>query len=182
MKSDSRIRLRPSSALVVASIALAVSLGGTGYAALQLPANSVGTAQLKTNAVTSPKVKNGSLLAADFKAGQLPAGAQGPAGPQGPKGDKGDTGSPGLSNVEQVGVASGLDSNNKQVQAPCPAGKKVIGGGAWLVSGGDIGGPRLVISAPNADLTRWVAYAAETGSFAQTWLIYAYAICANVAS
>lgn len=72
---------RPSPATVLASIALMVALGGTGYAAGILPANSVGTAQLKKDAVTSLKVKNGSLLRADFRAGQVPVGAAGPAGP-----------------------------------------------------------------------------------------------------
>jgi hypothetical protein len=86
---------RPSPATVLASLALAVSLGGTGYAALVLPANSVGTPQLKNNAVTSPKVKNGSLLAADFKAGQIPRGPTGPAGPVGATGPIGPTGPPG---------------------------------------------------------------------------------------
>ena len=70
----------------IAIIALFVALGGTSYAAIALPKNSVGTAQLKKNAVTTAKVKNGSLVKADFKAGQLPAGAQ---GIQGPKGDAG---------------------------------------------------------------------------------------------
>ena len=62
---------RPSPATVIATIALFVALGGTGYAAAKLPRNSVGTPQLKTNAVTSGKVKNGTLLAADFKSGEL---------------------------------------------------------------------------------------------------------------
>jgi hypothetical protein len=92
---------RPSPALVISIIALVVAMGGTGYAALKLPKNSVGSKQIRKNAVTSSKVKNHSLLAGDFKAGQLPAGAQGPQGiqgapgeigPQGPKGDKGDQG------------------------------------------------------------------------------------------
>ena len=70
-----KLRLhRPSPALVVSVIALCVALGGTGYAAVVLPANSVGTKQLKKNAVTSAKVKNRSLLAADFQRGQLPGG------------------------------------------------------------------------------------------------------------
>ena len=95
---------RPSPALVVAVIALCVALGGTGYAAVVLPANSVGTRQLKKNAVTSAKVKNRSLLAVDFRRGQLPSGptgatgatgATGPAGPAGPAGPKGDRGEPG---------------------------------------------------------------------------------------
>ncbi|MEA2492586.1 MAG: hypothetical protein QOJ29_497 [Thermoleophilaceae bacterium] len=68
---------RPSPAMTVALIALFVALGGTGYAAMKLPRNSVGSAQLKSDAVRSSKVKNRSLLAKDFKAGQLPRGARG---------------------------------------------------------------------------------------------------------
>ena len=62
-----RSRRRPSPAMVVACLALAVSLSGVGYAATVLPKNSVGTPQLKKNAVIAAKVLNGSLLAADFK-------------------------------------------------------------------------------------------------------------------
>lgn len=80
---------RPSSALIVACIALFLALGGTSYAVTQLPRNSVGTAQLKANAVTGAKVKAGSLDASDFRAGSLPAGAQGERGPAGPQGDPG---------------------------------------------------------------------------------------------
>jgi hypothetical protein len=85
-------RHRPSPAMVVACIALAVALGGTSYAAVNLAPGSVGNKQLKRNAVTSLKVKDRSLLARDFKAGQLPRGAR---GLKGDKGDKGDTGAPG---------------------------------------------------------------------------------------
>jgi hypothetical protein len=85
-------RLRPSPALVVACLALAVSLGGTSYAAITLPKNSVGTKQLKKNAVISTKVKNGSLLRADFRSGQIPAGPQGPPGQQGAQGIQGSQG------------------------------------------------------------------------------------------
>ncbi len=86
----------PSPAMAVAVLALFVALGGTGYAALKLPKNSVSTKQLKkgavknadigANAVTGPKVKRGSLTASDFRAGSLP---------QGPKGDAGAPGAPG---------------------------------------------------------------------------------------
>jgi len=88
-------RHRPSPATVLASVALIVALGGTGYAAVVLPANSVGTAQLKNNAVTSLKVKNGSLLKADFRSGQVPAGPAGPAGAAGPAGPAGPAGAAG---------------------------------------------------------------------------------------
>jgi hypothetical protein len=92
-------------ATVIACIALAIALSGTSYAALVLPADSVGSKQLKrnavsgkkiaNNAVTGAKVKNGTLLGADFKAGQLASGPQGPKGDPGPQGPKGDTGLPG---------------------------------------------------------------------------------------
>lgn len=75
----------------VALLALFVALGGTSYAAIKLPKNSVGTRQIKNGAVTGAKVKAHSLLAKDFKAGQLPAGTSGP------KGDTGPQGPPGLS-------------------------------------------------------------------------------------
>jgi hypothetical protein len=78
---------------VTATLALIVALGGTSYAAIRLPANSVGAKQLKRHAVTSSKlsasavtsstVKNGSLRAKDFKPGQIPAGPAGPAGAAG---------------------------------------------------------------------------------------------------
>ena len=89
-----RIHL-PSPAIVVACLALAVSLSGVSYAAAVLPRASVGTAQLKANAVTSLKVRDGSIRPVDVRAGALPAGppgAQGAKGDTGPKGDKGDKG------------------------------------------------------------------------------------------
>src|SRR5262245_17256837 len=58
---------RPSPALVVACLALLVALGGTSYAASQLPANSVGSKQLQKGSVTSIKVKNNSLTGRDIK-------------------------------------------------------------------------------------------------------------------
>jgi hypothetical protein len=67
---------------VVASIALFATLGGSSYAALKLPTNSVGSRQ----------VKDRSLRARDFRAGQIPAG---PQGDKGDRGDKGDPGAPG---------------------------------------------------------------------------------------
>ena len=48
----------PSPALVVALIALFVALGGTSYAALTLPKDSVGTKQLKDGAVTAAKINS----------------------------------------------------------------------------------------------------------------------------
>jgi hypothetical protein len=87
--------VRPTPSMVIASIALLVALAGTGYAAITLPRNSVGTAQLKNDAVITTKVKNHSLLRVDFAPNQIPAGPRGPAGAPGPPGAQGPKGATG---------------------------------------------------------------------------------------
>lgn len=57
---------RPTPAMVVAVVALFVALGGTGYAALNLPPRSVGKKELKRNAATTAKVDNNTLRLKDF--------------------------------------------------------------------------------------------------------------------
>jgi len=120
------IKTKVTPTIAVTALVLAL-FGATplGQAAsrLVLPKNSVGSAQLKKNAITGAKVKNRSLMAADFKAGQLPAG---PAGPQGPKGETGATGSPGLSGLEFAENSETNDHVNKTVSAFCSGGKRAI--------------------------------------------------------
>lgn len=90
----------PSYANVMATAAVFIALGGTGYAVSQLPKDSVGAEQIeknavrapevkkdavraseiKANAVSGPEVRDGSLGPADFD-GSLPQGEPGPPGP-----------------------------------------------------------------------------------------------------
>jgi hypothetical protein len=98
-----RVRLpRASYANVTASLALFVALGGTGYAAISLPSNSVGALQIKSNAIDTSKVKNHSLRSIDFKAGQLPRGAKGATGAKGAAGPQGVAGPTGLQGLQGV--------------------------------------------------------------------------------
>lgn len=83
---------RGSYANVASTLALIVALGGTSYAAVAIPKNSIGSKEIQNSSITSKDVKNGTLKGVDFKAGQLPAGAQGPAGPAGPAGAQGPVG------------------------------------------------------------------------------------------
>jgi hypothetical protein len=71
-------RRLPSPAMVVACLALTVALAGTSYAAIRLPANSVGTAQLKSGAVTGAKVQRNTLggdQIAESRLGKVPEAA-----------------------------------------------------------------------------------------------------------
>jgi hypothetical protein len=85
--------------MVVACLALIVALSGTGYAAVKLSRDSVGSTQIRAGAVRSSEVKDGALVAKDFRAGRLPAGAKGATGARGatgPTGARGSTGPRGL--------------------------------------------------------------------------------------
>src|SRR2546423_15716848 len=90
--------LRPSPAMVIACLALTLVLGGTGYAASKA---------LPRNSVTSVQVRDHSLLARDFRAGELPRGAPGPAGPAGAAGPTGPAGVAGASGRVGKGSAGG---------------------------------------------------------------------------
>jgi hypothetical protein len=85
----------------IAYTALFLALGGTSYAAVRLPAGSVGSKELHSGAVTRTKLQRGAvtsaavqdhtLKAVDFARGQLTAGPKGDAGAKGDQGDPGPT-------------------------------------------------------------------------------------------
>jgi hypothetical protein len=90
----------PSPSMAVALTALAISLGGTSYAAVTITGKNVRNssltgADIKNNTLSSGDIRNGSLLSRDFKAGELPRGATGATGPTGPPGRDGAQGIPG---------------------------------------------------------------------------------------
>ncbi len=60
-----------SYANVISTICLFVLLGGGAYAAVKLPAKSVGTAQLKAGAVTAAKIKDGTITGAKVDSSTL---------------------------------------------------------------------------------------------------------------
>lgn len=151
---------RPSPAIVIACLALAVALSGTSYAKiLALPVNSVGTPQLKPNAVTSPKVRNHSLLAVDFKPGQLP----------------------GIRGYQVVSAGPVIVNNQvfNSLLMTCPPGKRAIGGGGGTGGGIVVGdGPYIVVNQPSVDGTSWLVQTAraQPGYSALVGRV----ICANV--
>jgi hypothetical protein len=130
-----RARTHLSFANVISLIALFVALGGTTYAAVTLPKNSVGAKQIKKNAVRasevrknairSGEVRDGALLLRDFRAGQLPPGPPGPQGVQGPAG-----GPIAQVTVQYEQASSALaDNTSASYDVNCPAGQQGIAGG-----------------------------------------------------
>ena len=83
-----RLRGRLSYANLTASLALFIALGGTSYAAITLPRNSVGPKQLRANAVRSAEIRNSTIRVKDInrRARTALRGQQGPVGPAGPAG------------------------------------------------------------------------------------------------
>ena len=73
MRLKSLVRRRPSAPMVVSFIALFVSLGGAGYAAIRLPANSVGNAQLQNGSVGNFKLKSNAVGAKKIISGSVGA-------------------------------------------------------------------------------------------------------------
>src|SRR4051794_27791111 len=94
-----RLRAHLTYANVMATIAVFVALGGSSYAALKLPRDSVGNGQIRTGAVRSSEIRDRSIRTSDLSTstraslrGQTgPEGPAGSAGAQGPQGPAGPT-------------------------------------------------------------------------------------------
>jgi hypothetical protein len=164
-----------------------VKIANNAVSNAKIGTNAITNSKLAGGAVTSAKVQNNSLLAADFAPNQLPRGATGPTGPQGPAGPAGQAGAagpPGLSSVQIVVETSVTDSGNKGALVTCPAGKKLIGGGASTL--GDAAGVYLGESNPDTANNGWHAVGREIATTQQTggdlwtgdWRLVVYAICA----
>jgi hypothetical protein len=139
---------------VTSSLALFIALGGASYAAIKVPANSVGTKQVKNRAITARKLDPKALTSLRGATGpQGSPGSPGQQGVQGPKGDPGASGAAALtdgsitasklagSSVTQakLGLTTAFASTNvsstanQAAVATCPAGTSVISGAVEVV-------------------------------------------------
>jgi hypothetical protein len=69
-----RLRRRASFANVTSALALFVALGGTSYAAITLPSNSVGAAQIRTGAVGASEIRRNAVGASEISTGAVRSG------------------------------------------------------------------------------------------------------------
>jgi hypothetical protein len=142
--------------MVVACTALIIALGGTGYAATQLPEKSVGQKQLRNGsvgnlqvrdgaitqgkiragAVTSRAIRNGAVTSADLAKGILPAAA---------------------STVHQVSGDPIAPGAVGAVSAACDPGERATGGGGGF-AGPAVTNDKMVDSIPVGEerpVVRW---------------------------
>jgi hypothetical protein len=184
------IRRNLSFANVTSMAAVMIALGGTSYAAVALPKNSVSSKQIKAksvknsdlgaNSITTDKVKNGTLVKADFAVNQLSAAA-GVAGARGATGAPGAAGAPGAPGPAGVigsvivhrtdialpaGASAGVAGASTSGFATCAAGQKLIGGSASIGNVTDPPSQEIVVSRPAADDVGSGAVPTDAGAMA----------------
>lgn len=166
---------------VLVLLALFIALGGTSYAALTLPKNSVGTPQIKPRAVTLSKISTSARKSLKGQTG--PAGPTGPVGPTGPKGDQGDTGLTGASGpvnvVMRIGTPNAVASNAAATaSADCDAGEMATGGGFFSQVDVQVTASRPVPLTAGADATGWQATVKNTTASSASF--GAYVMCTPI--
>lgn len=188
--------------MAVSLTALFVALGGTSYAAIKLPANSVGSREIKQRSVqTSDLALNARLSKTNkvFRAAvtdtlldpntQAVVDALG-AAVKGEKGDKGDAGSagpvgatgiPGVSGyvIRDAYSADGAPHTTVGTVAKCLTGERVISGGArWEPSPSLDGLPIADYPEDDANGSAWAAiYYNQSAS--DTGRVHVFAVCAK---
>ena len=156
-----RVRSKLSYANVVSTICLFVVLGGSAYAASQLPRNSVGTKQLKNGSVSLAKISSSAKKA-------LNGGAGAPGRPGGP-------GAAGKNGATNVVVREGeLEFGS---EAYCLPNESATGGGGFTLEEAELLWGSLPIPDESGKPIGWFA-AAETPGGEQRETV-AFVVCAS---
>lgn len=203
--SRRRPRLRGSTSMAVASLALFVALGGTGYAANQSqPGNVTAKAAKKkkkgARGPAGPVGPAGPRGLAGLAGPAGPVGPGGPAGPVGPAGAAGAQGTQGAQGAQGAAGPAGPVSlkyvttevanpagQQTRASAECPAATpNVVGGGVFSSGGYNI--QRVNSSNPfdgnDADAIPDDGWRADVDAFSPggTPTITVYAICTSATS
>jgi hypothetical protein len=163
-------RLRPSPALLVASLALFVALGSGAYAAVIIDGHSIKNHSIPRNKLTRAAI-------ASLRGQRGARGLTGPAGATGPAGGFDPSK---VSYISSGDVAVAPNPGGTDVgtaTAACPSGTKVVGGG-FVIGQGNDGGAEVFGSGPNSDGSAWSA-SIHNDSPTVTAHIAAFADCAG---
>jgi hypothetical protein len=126
----------------MATLAVFIALGGTGYAAFSLPRDSVGarelrnrsvsSKELRSNSVTSSKVRNGALTEQDLSPSAR-ASLRGAAGERGPTGPRGLTGATGPAGPAGVTLTAQVDARGRLFAGSATSAVEQGAGGDYKV-------------------------------------------------
>lgn len=171
----------PSPSMAVACVALGVSLGGTSYAAVKIPRDSVGRSAIREGAVGSAQIRDRSISAKDVRSGALGSGQIRDRSLNAADLRRGVIPAPpkdGTSVVRQQSgdpVASGMVG---AVSAACKSGERATGGGGGF-AGPPLTNDNVVDSIPVGDGVpmRWRISLFNGGMAARTPV--AYVLCAT---
>ena len=161
------IRRNLSFANVTSMAAVMIALGGTSYAAVALPKNSVSSKQIKAKSVKNSDLGANSVTTRQGQ-GRLPAedGLRGQPAPGGPEGRRRCARAPGAPGPAGVigsvivhrvdialpaGAGVGVAGASTSGFATCSAGQKLIGGSASIGNVTDPPSQEIVVSRPAAD-------------------------------
>lgn len=154
---------RPSPAMVIAMLALFVTLGGSAFAAKSYLITS--TSQIRPSVVRRLKGKRG------------PIGPQGPQGVQGTPGPAGPSTVAGLIQVD--GPANTILPGDAAISvATCPPGSRVVSGGGSSITG-DANG--MAASDASNDRLSWFVVGGNTSGVSGTVQAFAYCTPSGVA-
>ena len=173
------VKDRLTYANVTATLALFIALGGTSYAAVTLPRNSVGAAQIRAGSVGSSEVRDRSLTVRDFSRRSRSSlrGARGPAGPAGPAG--GTAGAADAADLTYK-TASGTvaraprdETTTATATVRCDSGQRVTGGGAEVEN---VNVLSVHDSFPARDGTSWTVRVGNDDDVGHSFTVYAICI------
>jgi hypothetical protein len=196
-------RLRPSPSMAVAFVALLVALGGTSYAVVRLPANSVGNKQIKRNAVTAGKIRansvtsarvlNNSLTGDDIQESSLGKVASAEKSDSAAKADDAAraTTAAGLDRVIYKTVDGTVPAGTPDPADPgniitatdakgafCDSGQRLVGGGVRV---SNIDQMAVIDSFPEAGGTIWTARVSNDDTVPHGYTVYAICVPAAAA-
>jgi hypothetical protein len=166
----------PSPSMVVACTALIVALGGTGYAASQLPPKSVGREQLRNGAVGNLQIRDGAVTKGKLHSSAVSSAAILDRSVQAK--DLASSAIPAPTAVVHQASGDGIAPGAVgAVSAQCDAGERATGGG-----GGFAGPPttndKMLDSLPVGDerpMVRWRVSLFNGGTEVRTPV--AYVVC-----
>jgi hypothetical protein len=158
-----RLPLALSVAALLVTLASITPLGEAAGEAIPRFARNAGNADKVDGLHASRTPRAGRLLALN-SARKFPASVL-------------STAPAGVAGLEVLSAATALDSSSpKSAVVNCPAGKKIIGGGARATGGGAV--EVAVSEAFPSSATQWTTIAREVNATGASWTLTAYAFCA----